>query len=144
VIRTEWSAIFPLGITNFVFVADRNPSVFENGLSIANKRLIKPGNYFACLVFGMTVFDIVVRESHVKRILARNEVDRDKIPPRTRVRAIVAPVVVIPVPVPGAAGIGNWVVAPGALADPEDGGNNADPPGIPSRSLTQSGVPARK
>jgi len=92
----------------------------------------------------MTVFDIVVRESDVKRILARNEVDRDKIPARTRVRVIVTPVVVIPVFVPGAASIGNGVIAPRALTDPEDRRNNAEPPGIPSWSLTQSGVSAHK
>src|SRR5260370_37337633 len=95
VIRTEWSAIFPLGVTNFVSVLDRNPSVLENSLSIASKRLLEPGNHLGCFVFGMTALDIVVRESKVKRILARNEVDRNKISPRTRVRIIVASVAVV-------------------------------------------------
>ena len=97
VIRTEGSAIFPLGVTNFVSMMDRNPSAFENGLSIANERLLKPGNHLACFVFAVTVFDIVIRESDVERILARNEVDRDKISARTRVRVIVPSIAVIPV-----------------------------------------------
>ena len=90
----------------------------------------------------MTAFDIVVRESKVKRILARNEVDRNKISARTRVRIIVASVAVVPVFVPGAANIGHGVIAPRALADPEDRRDNAAPPGIPSWSPTQSGVSA--
>src|SRR5258705_13049150 len=107
VIRTGWSGIYRLGVTTFVSVVDRNRSVFKNGLSIANKRLLEPGNHLACIVFGMTAFDIVVRESKVKRILASNEVDRNKISARTRVRIVVASVAVVPVFVPGAANIGH-------------------------------------
>src|ERR1700730_5500363 len=121
---------------------DRNPSVFENGLSIANKRLLEPGNHLACFVFGMTAYDIVVRESKAQRILARNEVDRNRISARTRVRIIVASVAVVPVFVPGAASIGHGVIAPRALADPEDRSDNVAPPEIASWSLTQSGVSA--
>src|SRR5260370_41834706 len=118
VIRTEWSAIFPLGVTNFVSVLDRNPSVLENGLSIASNRLLEPGNHLGCFVFGMTALDIVVRESKVKRILARTEVDRNRISPRTGVRIIVSSIAVVPVFVPEAAIIGHGVIAPTPLADP--------------------------
>src|SRR5260370_3127474 len=119
VIRTERSAIFPLGVTNFVSVLDRNPSVLENSLSIASKRLLEPGNHLACFVFGMTALDIVVRESKVKRILARNEVDRNKISALTRVRMVVASLPVVPVFLPGAANIGHSTIAPTSLAHPE-------------------------
>ena len=106
-----------MGVTNLVSVPDRNPSVLENSLSIAGKRLLEPGDHLGCFVFGMTALDIVVRESKIKRILARNELDRNKISPRTRVRIIVASVVVVPVSVPGAASIGYGVIALRALAD---------------------------
>src|SRR5271165_1922994 len=123
---------------------DRNPSAFENGLSIANKRLLKPGNRLARFVFGMTAFDIVVWESDVKRILARNKVDRNKISARTRLRVIVASIAVIPVLIPGPAIVGHRVIAPRALADPEDRRDNAEPPRIPSWSSTQCGTSAHQ
>jgi hypothetical protein len=78
----------------------------------------------------MTAFDIIVRESDVKRILAGNEVDRNKISAPSRVRVIVASIAVIPVFVPGAAFVGHRVIAPRALADPEDRRDNAELPGI--------------
>src|SRR5271157_4893381 len=123
---------------------DRNPSAFENGLSIANERLLKPGNHLACFVFAMTVFDIVIRESDVERILARNEVDRDKISARTRVRVIVPSIAVIPVFVPGATIVGHRVIAARTLADPEDRRDNAEPPRIPSWSSTQCDTSAHQ
>jgi hypothetical protein len=79
----------------------------------------------------MTAFDIVVRESKIKRILARHELDRNKISARTNVRIIVASVVVRPVSVPGAAKIRHRVMASWALADPENRRDNATLPAIP-------------
>jgi hypothetical protein len=116
----------------------RNPSVFENRFSIANKRLVEPGDHPAGFAFGMTTFDIVVRESEVKRILARDELDRNKISARSGVRIIVAPVVVGPVSVPGAAKIRHGIMAPWALSDPENCRDNATLPAIPSWPAAQS------
>jgi hypothetical protein len=110
---------------------NRNPSVFENSFSIANKRLVEPGDHSAGFAFGMTAFDIVVRESKIKRILARHELDRNKISAHANVRIIVASVVVRPVSVPGAAKIRHRVMAPWTLADPENRRDNATLPAIP-------------
>ena len=108
-------------------MTDRNPSAFENGLAIANKRLLKPRDHLARFVFGMTAFDIVVGKSDVERILARHEVDRNKISAGTGVRVIVAAIAVVPGSVPGAAIVGHRVIAARALADPEDRRDDAEP-----------------
>src|SRR5262249_38700194 len=78
-VSTERSTILPLSITNSVSVPNRNPPAFENSLAVADKRLFEPGYHLAGFVFGMTAFDIVVRESDVKRILARHEVEGNKV-----------------------------------------------------------------
>ena len=53
-------------VTNFVSVTNRNPPDFENSLTVANKCLFEPGYHLAGFVFGMSAFDIVARESHIK------------------------------------------------------------------------------
>jgi hypothetical protein len=86
----------------------------------------------------MTAFDIVIGKSKVKRILARHELGRNEVSAGTSIRIIVASIIVGPVPVPGAAKIGHGVVAPWALADPEDRCDNVALPTIPPWPPTQS------
>src|ERR1700741_5049946 len=137
-VGTEGPTIFPLGITNFVSVPNGNPPAFENSLAVADKRLFEPGYHLAGFVFGMTAFDIVVWESHVKRILARHEVDGNKVSARARVGVIIPSITVIPVLIPGTTIVGHWVIAARPLADPENCSYDANSPGIPTRSAAQA------
>src|SRR5260370_190023 len=138
------STITPPSLTSSSSGWDRNPSAFENGLAIGNKRLLEPGDHLARFVFGMTAFDVVVGKSDVERILARHEANWNKIPAGSGVGGIVAAIAVIPGPVPGAAIIGHRVIAARAFADPEDRRDNASLPRIPSRSSAQGCTPAHQ
>jgi hypothetical protein len=128
VIGTEGAAILPLGITNSISVSNGEPSTLEYGLAITDKRLLEPGDYLASFGFCSPSFDIVVRESHIKRILPRDKIDRNEISSGTDLGSIIASVAIVPIPVPGAAIVGDRVIAAGALTNPKNGGDNPELP----------------
>src|SRR6516162_1939212 len=74
VIRTEGTTILPLCITNSVSVSNGDPSTLKNALTIANISISEPWNHLTRLAFGVATFHVVIRESDIKRILARHEI----------------------------------------------------------------------
>src|SRR4029077_15881971 len=133
--------VFPLGITDSVTMTDSEPSAFKNGLAVTDEGLLKPRNHLAGFRFRATPFDIVVRQSDVKRILARNEVDRNKISSGGGFRGIIASIAIVPVSVPGTAIIRDRVVAAWAFAYPKDCRNDPKFPGVAAGSSTERCAP---
>ena len=134
VVRTEGTAILPLCITDSVSVSNGDPSPLKNALTVTNISVSEPRNHLARLAFGTATFHVVIRESDIKRILARHEIDRDIISARDGVRVVIAAVAVVPIAVPGASIIGDGIVAAGPFTDPEDCRDNPEFPWVTARA----------
>ncbi len=80
----------------------------------------------------MATFDVVIGQRHVKRILARNEINRDVIAPTGRIRVIVSAVAAAPILVPRTLVVRDRVIARGPFADPENCGYDIRFPGVSS------------
>src|SRR6516162_8426113 len=143
-IRAERAAIFPLRITNSISVSNSDPPTLENSLAVASESLLEPGNHLIGFRFGVTAFDIVVRQSGVKWILARHKIQRDKISAIGRFGVVITSIAEIPIPVPGTPVIRNRVIAARALANPEDRSYDAEFPRITAGTATQSRSPAHQ
>ena len=142
VIGAERATIFPLSITNSVPVTNGKPTTFQDGLTIPDIRLLKPRDDLAGFRFGSTAFDVVVGKRDIKRILPGNEVDRNKISSGSGIRAIIASIAIVPIPIPGTTIVRDRVIAARAFTDPEDGGNNSKFPGVAAGTSTQRGFPS--
>src|SRR5205814_6315585 len=81
----ERPAIFPLRVASLVAFADRDPSVFANGTARLRVNLFEPRNHQRGLRLELAMGHVVVRERAVKRVLPRNERDRDVVPSRARI-----------------------------------------------------------
>jgi hypothetical protein len=141
-IGSERAAIFPLGVTDFVAMTDCDPSAFENGLTVTHERLLEPGNHLTGFGFCPTAFDIVVRQSNVKRILSRNEVNWNEISSGSGIRAIIASITIVPISIPGTTIIGDRIIAAWSFADPKDGGDDPKFPRVSTWSSTERCSPS--
>src|SRR5215467_11635175 len=111
-IRAKRSAIFPLRIASAVALSYGYPVVPANGLSRSRVSLLKPWNYKRCFWFELTVCHVVVWESKVKWILARNECNRNITAASRRIGIIETAVVVRPIGIPRTSVVRNRIVAP--------------------------------
>jgi hypothetical protein len=75
VVRLERADVLPLRICDTVAFSDSDPAVFANALTIANKRLLEPGNDRDSLGLCVMVVDIVVRKRDVERVSMRSVSD---------------------------------------------------------------------
>ena len=91
VVGAERPAIFPLRIANTVAFADRDPAILADRLALARYRiLLEPRNDQRGFRFELAVRDIVIRQRDVKRILTRDEIDRDIVAAIRAIRGVVA------------------------------------------------------
>ena len=118
-VRPKRPAVFPLGVTGFVSLANGEPAAVADGLAFLCERLLEPGNYQARLGLETPARDIVIRKGDVKRILPGNKRDWYVISARGRVGIVVAAKIIPPVAVPGAFRIRHRVVGSRLFADPE-------------------------
>src|SRR5580692_11718013 len=109
---------------------DGEPSALEHSLPLSNKSLFKPGDHLSCFRLGAATFDIIVRQRHVERILARNKTYGNKVPATGRIRIVIPAVARAPVLVPGTPIVRNRVVSGWAFTDPENCGHNIALPAI--------------
>src|SRR5438128_5119897 len=63
------SAIFPLGIANATAFADGQPAVFANRMARFGVSSPKPWNHQRRFRFELSVRDVVIRKSAIKRVL---------------------------------------------------------------------------
>ena len=119
-VRSEWSCVFPLRISNSIAFADRDPSIFARGNSRTLVRLFEPRNNarrfrpVACMCF------VVVGECAVKWVLLRCKFYRDIITPMGRIWVIKTAVAFCPLFVPGTCAIRDEIISTWLFADPKD------------------------
>src|ERR1700722_4393565 len=134
VFGSERSDVLPLRIADSVSMADCYPAAFAYGLAVSNEGGFEPGNHPRGFRSGVMVLDIIVGQCDIKRVLPRRETERDKIPPSTRVRVIVASVAGEPSNIPGALLVRNRVIDSRFLTNPKDSCGDAELPlGLASR-----------
>ncbi len=135
-VRSEWSCVFPLRISDSIAFADRDPSIFASGNSRALVRLFEPRNNarrlrpVACMCF------VVVGACAVKWVLPRCKFYRDIITPMGRIWVIKTAVVFCPSFVPGTCTIRDEIISTWPFADPKDCCYNTCFPRMPSRRPT--------
>ncbi len=132
-VRSKWSCVFPLRISNSIAFADCDPSIFARGNSRSLVRLFEPRNNarsfrpMACMRF------VVVGECAVKWVLPRCKFYRDIITPMGRIWVIKTAVVFRPSFVPGICAIRDEIISARLFADPKDCCNDTCFPWIPLR-----------
>src|ERR1051326_2556749 len=92
-VGAKWSAIFPLRVGGFVSLSDRDPAVFADGAAWFRISLLEPRNYERGLGLKLTMGHVVIRQRAIKRVLFRNERDRDVVPSRARIGRIESAVI---------------------------------------------------
>ena len=133
-VRSEWSRVFPLRISNSIAFADRDPSIFASGNSRALVCLFEPRNNARRFRSVACTGLVVVGQRAVKWGLARCKFHRDIIPPMGRIRVIKTAVVFCPSSVPGARPIRYKIISARSFADPKDCCYDTCFPRIPLRS----------
>jgi len=128
IIRSEWANIFPLGVTNPVPMPNGNPFASADRLAISNEGASKPRNYLRDFRFGVTVRDVIVRQSDIKWILPGKKIGWNKIRPSPRGRVVVPTIARKPTSIPGAFVVGNRIVSGCPFTYPEDRGRDVHLP----------------
>ena len=119
-VRAEWATVFPLCISDAALVADRQPAPLANRSSLLLKRLAKPRDHLWHLGLGFPFIDVVEWQGHIEGILPGNELPRQKISTRSRIRIVVSPKIVNPTGIPRTFVVGHRVVDRRFLTHPED------------------------
>ena len=135
-VRSEWSCVFPLRISNSIAFADRDPSIFASGNGRALVCLFEPRNNarrfrpVACMCF------VVIGQCAVKWVLPRCKLHRDIITPMGRVWVIKTTIVFCPSFVLKSSFILYQIISARSFADPKDCCYDTCFPRIPLRRPT--------
>src|SRR6476660_9289940 len=119
-VRSKWPCVFPLGISDSIAFADRDPSVLASRNSQTLVRFSKPRNNTRRFRPVASMCFVVVGECAVKWVLLRNEFYRDVITPMGRIWIVKTTVVFGPLFVPGTCAIRDEIISTCLFADPKD------------------------
>ncbi len=119
-VRSEWSGVFPLRISDSIAFADRDPSILASGNSRALVCLFKPRNNARRFRLMAGTRFVVVGECAVKRVLPRCKFYRDIITAMGRIWVIKTAVAFCPLFVPGTCTIRSEIISTWLFADPKD------------------------
>jgi hypothetical protein len=119
-VRSEWSRVFPLRISDSIAFADGDPSIFTSGKSRALVGLFKPRNNARRFWPVARMCFVVVGECAIKWILPRCKFYRNIITPMGRIRVIETTVAFCPLLVPSTCAIRDQIMATWLFADPKD------------------------
>ena len=117
-VRSEWSCVFPLRISDPIAFADRDPSIFASGNSRTLVCLLKPRNNSSPRFRPVaSMCFVILRECAVKRVLAWCKFYRDIITPSSRIWVVKTAVVFGPLFVPGTCVIRDEIISTWPFAD---------------------------
>ena len=119
-VRSKWSCVFPLGISDSIAFADRHPAIFASGNSRAAVRLLKPRNNTRRFRPMAGMCFIIVRKCAVKWVLLRHKFDRNIITPIGRIWIVKTSVAFCPLFVPRTCAIRDEIISTWLFADPKD------------------------
>ena len=119
-VRSEWSCVFPLCVSDSIAFADCDPSVLTSGNSRALISVFKPGNHARRFRPVPGVCFVVVRKCTVKWVLPRRKFYRNATTPMSRIRVVKTSVAFCPLFVPRACVIRDEIVSTWRFADPEE------------------------
>src|SRR5204863_8457745 len=122
--RPEWAGVLPLRIHDFVPFADRNPTILARGNAGTLIGFLEPWHHSGRFRSMAVARFIVVRQSAIKRVLARREFRRNVIVPVRFLRIVEPAVVFRPVRVPRAGAIRYGIVRGWLFADPKNRGDD--------------------
>jgi len=133
-VRSEWSCIFPLCISDSIAFADCEPPIFTSRNSRALVSIFEPGNNARRFrpVPGMCL--VVVRKCAVKWVLPRSKFYWNVTTPMSRIRIVKTAIAFCPLFVPRACAIRDEIVSAWRFADPEDCCYNIYFPWVPLRN----------
>ena len=120
-VRSEWSCVFPLRISDSIALADRDPSIFASGNSRTLIRLLKPRNNSSRFRSVAGTCFVIIGKCAVKWVLLRYEFYRDIITPTGRIWVVKTTVVFGPLFVPGTCAIRDEIISTWLFADPKEG-----------------------
>ena len=129
-IGAERPAIFPLRVADPVAAADRDPAIFADRMPLLHEGLPEPRHDDRRFRFELPVRHIVIGQRAVKRVLPRNEIDRDVVVPPRRIGVVVAAVISRPIRIPRALVIRHRIIRGRHFADPENGRDDVGLPRI--------------
>ena len=124
-------AILPLRVAKAIAFANSDPAIAADRLPRSAVGLLEPRDYQRRFRLKLAVRDVVIRQRDVKRILPRDERDRNVIPARTRVRVVRAAVIRRPIQIPRTLVVRHRIVSAGLFPHPKHSGDNARFPRIP-------------
>src|SRR5215467_11684872 len=119
-VRSEWSRVFPLCISDSIAFADGYPSIFTSGNSRVLISLFEPRNNARRFwpMPGMRL--VVVRKCAVKWVLLRRKFYRNVLTPMGRIRIIKTAVAFYPLFVPRTCAIRDEIVSAWRFPDPKE------------------------
>jgi hypothetical protein len=101
-IGAKRAAIFPLGVADSIPLANGDPAILAHRLTRLRIDLFEPRDDSRRFRLELPLLNIVIWQRAVKRILTRNERDRDVIMPSCRLRIVHSAKVLQPILVPNA------------------------------------------
>src|SRR5436190_2930934 len=119
-VRSEWSCVFPLRISDSIALANRDPSIFASGNSRTLVRLLKPRNNSRRFWPVASMCFVIVGECAVEWVLPRCEFYRNVITSMDGIWIVKTTVVFGPLFVPGTCAIRDEIISTWLLADPKN------------------------